>query len=65
MPHIHSLLYILLLSLAAAPRAAAQIGEPRDNIAVGVSAGVAMNTIGFSIRMHYTLLSEKNQVTIL
>ena len=47
MPRIHSLLYILLLSLAAAPRAAAQIGEPRNNIAVGVSAGVAMNTIGF------------------
>lgn len=43
-------LHILILSLfilISTLRSEAQIGDPRNNIAVGFSGGVALNTIGF------------------
>lgn len=45
-----SYLHILILPLfilISTTRSEAQIGEPRNNIAVGFSGGVALNTIGF------------------
>ena len=42
-----SRVFVILLATLSAPHANAQIGEPRNNIAIGVTGGVAMNTIGF------------------
>lgn len=46
---MHRILHILVLLLAVTlPRlATAQVGEPRSDLAIGVSGGVAMNTIDF------------------
>lgn len=47
---IYGTLHILILTVllfAIPSRSRAQIGEPRSNIAIGFSGGVALNTIGF------------------
>ena len=45
--HNISRVFVILLATLSAPHAYAQIGEPRNNKAIGVTGGVAMNTIGF------------------
>lgn len=40
------LLSVIVLTVVALP-AKAQLGEPRNNIAIGVTGGLAMNSIGF------------------
>lgn len=44
--YLHTLILPLFI-LISTTRSEAQIGEPRNNIAVGFSGGVALNTIGF------------------